>query len=367
MKGTPSFDSWVPQASQAEEEQNKRLTGNIKELISEMETAIGETKPPKVMEEKLERLAKANEDLNAQNRDLWAKLKMADEKIKGLEVEKRAKNNLIRALCIRLRKEKGELPPQQTQLQVVPFTPRVAQEEVEEEAPNFGASLGEETSYAATVGHETERVIAAFPMAMELHEQREGGEQEEEAHLYMIVNMIAENEENADIGKKKEEKGAPGKQKEKKNMEIMSIEKNVKTYKQGEKKAKEADWEYDTQEESKMRKRAPPKRARIVPLTRKMENKIKIKGVNCDKPTWRTLDPAIGKHFQKFFNATAKDTVSNDLLSRITKHDLRVIIQEGDVETNVVRVYIDLLKSDAGKLKAKVGFLRVDAAYCDKS
>ncbi|XP_062021038.1 uncharacterized protein LOC133737517 [Rosa rugosa] len=380
VQDTPSFDNWVPQASQTEEEQNERLTGNIKELIREMEAAIGETKPTKEMEAKLGRLAKANEELNAQNKDLWVKLKVADERIKELEIEKRAKNNLIRALYIRLEKEKGEVPPPQKQLEIVPFMPKVVpQDEVEDENPNFGQSVGEETHYAASVGKSTDTVTSTFPIAEEIPGQQDEsrlqpgqqvhGNEEEDEQLDNIIRIIAEKEVMGVMGKEKQREGTPAKQEpQKKTPEIHSIVKNVKTYRRAAKKAREEEWEYDTPEEAKITKRAAPKKAGIMlQAQRKMLNNIKIKGVKCDKPTWRTLDPAVARHYRDFFNVAVKDTTeywtSIDLLRRITKHDLRVIIQEGDIETDVISVYMDLLKSDAEKLNAQVGFLTVDAGY----
>ncbi|XP_024196311.1 uncharacterized protein LOC112199539 [Rosa chinensis] len=370
----------VPQASQAEKEQNKRLTGNIKELIREMEAAIGETKPTKEIKAKLGRLAKANEELNAQNKDLRGKLKVADERIKELKIEKRAKNNLIRALYIQLEKEKGEVPPPQRQLEIVPFKRKVVpQDEVKDENPNFGPSVGEETCYAASVGKLTDTMTSAFPIAQEVPKQQyesrfqpgqqEHGNEEEDEQLDNIIRIIAEKEVMALVGKEKQKEGTHAEQEQhKKTLEIHSIVKNVKTYRRAAKKAREEEWEYDTPEEAKMTKRAAPKKAGIMShAQRKMQHKIKVKGVKCDKQTWRTLDPVVARHYRDFFNIAVKDTteywINNDLLRRITKHDLRVIIQEGDIETNVISVYIDLLKSDAEKQNAQVGFLTVDAGY----
>ncbi|XP_040375509.1 uncharacterized protein LOC121053115 [Rosa chinensis] len=380
VQDTPSFDNWVPLASQAEEQQNERLTGNIKELIREMEEAIGETKPTKEMEVKLARLAKANEDLTAQNKDLWGKLKVADERIRELEIEKRAKNNLIRALYIRLEREKGEVPPPVTQLEIVPFKTRVVpQDEVEDENPNFGPSVGEETHYAASAGKSTDTVTSAFPIAQEVPEeakvsrfplgQQEHGNEEEDEQLDNIIRNITEKEVMELIVKEKNMEGTHADlEQQKKTPEIHSIVKNVKTYRRAAKKAREEEWEYNTPEEAKISKLAAPKKAGIMPQAHgKFHNKIKLKGVKCDKPTWKTLDPAVARHYRDFFNVAQKDTteywISSDLLRRITKHDLRVIIQEGDIETDVITIYIDLLKSDAEKQNAQVGFLTVDASY----
>ncbi|XP_040363300.1 uncharacterized protein LOC112168038 [Rosa chinensis] len=169
------------------------------------------------------------------------------------------------------------------------------------------------------------------------------------------------------VGKEKHKEGTHAeKEQQKKTPEVHSIVKNVKTYQRAAKKAREEKWEYDTPEEAKMIKRAAPKKVGIMLQAQgKFHNKIKLKGVKCDKQTWKTLDPAVARYYRDFFNVALKDTteywISSDLLRRITKHDLRVIIQEGDIETDVISVYIDLLKSDAEKNNAQVRFLAVDA------
>ncbi|KAM5569033.1 hypothetical protein ABKV19_016519 [Rosa sericea] len=131
---TPSFNNWVPQASQREEEERIRLTGNVRVIIEELEAVLGEEPIRESMGEKLKRLAEGNEQLSKRSKEMWTKLKIADEMIDSLEkkkhdllLETRANKNQIAALYKLLAKAKhsgnadgaGAGQQKESQLQIV--------------------------------------------------------------------------------------------------------------------------------------------------------------------------------------------------------------------------------------------------------
>ncbi|KAL6194450.1 hypothetical protein ACLB2K_035534 [Fragaria x ananassa] len=83
--GTPTFEEWVPLSSPQEMEENKRVGDNFKTLLTDLEEEI-----PEDLNEKLKELGKANEELQNRINDYMHKLQLADDKIKQLEMEKRA-------------------------------------------------------------------------------------------------------------------------------------------------------------------------------------------------------------------------------------------------------------------------------------
>ncbi|XP_061989544.1 uncharacterized protein LOC133708104 isoform X2 [Rosa rugosa] len=134
---TLSFNNWVPQASQREEEEIIRLTGNMRVIIEELETVLREEPTRENMEEKLKRLAEGNEQLSKKKKKMWTKLKIADEMIESMEkkkhdllLETRANKNQIAALYKLLAKAKhsgnvddaGASQQKESQLQIVQIT-----------------------------------------------------------------------------------------------------------------------------------------------------------------------------------------------------------------------------------------------------
>ncbi|KAL6219592.1 hypothetical protein ACLB2K_007351 [Fragaria x ananassa] len=108
--GTPSFEEWVPLSSQQEVEENKRVGDNFKTLLTDLEEEI-----PEDLNEKLKELGKPNEELQSRINDYVHKLQLADDKIKQLEMEKRAQDSLNKALKRKLKKAKSSAngPPEQ--------------------------------------------------------------------------------------------------------------------------------------------------------------------------------------------------------------------------------------------------------------
>ncbi|KAL6218537.1 hypothetical protein ACLB2K_011747 [Fragaria x ananassa] len=108
--GTPSFEEWVPSSSQQEVEENKRVGDNFKTLLTDLKEEI-----PEDLNEKLKELGKANEELQSRINDYVHKLQLADNKIKQLEMEKRAQDSLNKALKRKLKKAKSSAngPPEQ--------------------------------------------------------------------------------------------------------------------------------------------------------------------------------------------------------------------------------------------------------------
>ncbi|KAL6125945.1 hypothetical protein ACLB2K_073996 [Fragaria x ananassa] len=100
----------VPLSSQQEVEENKRVGDNFKTLLTYLEEEI-----PEDLNEKLKELGKANEELQNRINDYVHKLQLADDKIKQLEMEKRAQDSLNKALKRKLKKAKSSAngPPKQ--------------------------------------------------------------------------------------------------------------------------------------------------------------------------------------------------------------------------------------------------------------
>lgn len=91
-------------------EENKRVGDNFKTLLTDLEEEI-----PEDLNEKLKELGKANEELQSRINDYVHKLQLADDKIKQLEMEKRAQDSLNKALKRKLKKAKSSAngPPEQ--------------------------------------------------------------------------------------------------------------------------------------------------------------------------------------------------------------------------------------------------------------
>ncbi|KAL6217789.1 hypothetical protein ACLB2K_011006 [Fragaria x ananassa] len=108
--GTPSFEEWVPLSSHQEVEENKRVGDNFKTLLTDLEEEI-----PEDLNEKLKELGKANEELQSRINDYVHKLQLADDKIKQLDMEKRAQDSLNKAMKRNIKKAKSSAngPPEQ--------------------------------------------------------------------------------------------------------------------------------------------------------------------------------------------------------------------------------------------------------------
>ncbi|KAL6219948.1 hypothetical protein ACLB2K_007706 [Fragaria x ananassa] len=95
---------------------------------------------------------------------------------------------------------------------------------------------------------------------------------------------------------------------------------------------------------------------------------IVIDKVQCTKPTWTTLEKDVAMHYESWFKTNQdenKDYVywqDPYLIVQITKEDLMTIIEEGELTTDVIKIYIQMLKEKAKRSGIRVGFLDVEAA-----
>ncbi|KAL6209617.1 hypothetical protein ACLB2K_020557 [Fragaria x ananassa] len=105
----------------------------------------------------------------------------------------------------------------------------------------------------------------------------------------------------------------------------------------------------------------------LKPTKRTKKNSIVIHGVNCNTNTWKFLDENVAHHYKNWFDLN-KDNNDNfryweccDGIIDITKDNLKRIIQEGEITSNTIRVYLQILKEEVEKKKV-VGFLDIEAA-----
>ncbi|KAL6133370.1 hypothetical protein ACLB2K_065607 [Fragaria x ananassa] len=132
------------------------------------------------------------------------------------------------------------------------------------------------------------------------------------------------------------------------------VKKYVKKRKQTVEKRKEEEWEYDTLE-------------RLKPTKRTKKNDIVIHGVNCNTNTWKFLDENVARHYKNWFdlNKDKNDDFRHweccDGIIDTTKDDLKRIIQEGEITSNTIRVYLQMLKEEVEKKKVSVRFLDIEA------
>ncbi|KAL6228412.1 hypothetical protein ACLB2K_002362 [Fragaria x ananassa] len=88
-----------------------------------------------------------------------------------------------------------------------------------------------------------------------------------------------------------------------------------------------------------------------------------------DEPvTTDLLDEKVANHYKNWFDLN-KDKNDDfryweccDGIIDITKDDLKRIIQEGEITSNTIRVYLAMLKEEMEKKKVSVGFLDIEAA-----
>ncbi|KAL6228036.1 hypothetical protein ACLB2K_001990 [Fragaria x ananassa] len=285
------------------------------------------------MKKKLVELAKANEELVNKNTKLLGKLKKADRQIIELEKERKADKNEINALKKQLRK--GAKHAQTKQIICV------TEEKEEEEDRSKPVEEEEYKCREEQPGTEEffEQVAEPVPLRKIFPEDDEPNKEQQAGGLKKHVKQ----------------KGL------KQTVETGSIERDVNLKKRGAQKRIEEEWEYDTPEGLK-----PAKRTKEV--EHKVQNRIVIDGVNYNTDTWKLLDEKVANHYKNLFDLN-KDENDDfryweccDGIIDITKDDLKRIIQEREITSNTIRVYLAMLKEEMEKKNVSIGFLDIEAA-----
>ncbi|XP_040374679.1 uncharacterized protein LOC121052846 [Rosa chinensis] len=395
---TPSFNNWVPQASQDEEEETIRLTGNMKVLLKEMDRVIEDNGEKQEMEKQMKKLLEANEGLANHIRELWKKVTVADEKIESMEKkmtevmqENRSHQNHIKALKKCLAKGTSRNPDlksseqQNNQQQMV---------QVSTEKDHRRESTGNFAEYdTQTPVNEEPRAadpINASPISYKSPER----EVIEDTHLVtlnemesekidQLVSKILEAAETVEMPEGGTEMAVPSVPREKKTVDMHSIERNVKVKKRkAAVKDKDDDFEYDTpeilktyekkrktaaQEQPKQKKKAQPKPPTKIQKGKEVQHQIQIKEVNCEKYTWKTLKPELARHYQQFFEMVDDNTYvywsSENGILGVTRGDMKIIVEEKDLDVNVVKAYTEILQKEMKETNTQIGLLNIEAAF----
>ncbi|KAL6145464.1 hypothetical protein ACLB2K_056151 [Fragaria x ananassa] len=104
-------------------------------------------------------------------------------------------------------------------------------------------------------------------------------------------------------------------------------------------------------------------------MEHKVQNRIVIDGVNFNTDTWKLLDEKVVNHYKNWFDLN-KDENDDfrywqccDGIIDITKDDFKRMIQEGEIMSNTIRVYLAMLKEEMEKKNVSVGFLDIEEAH----
>ncbi|KAL6219103.1 hypothetical protein ACLB2K_012309 [Fragaria x ananassa] len=262
----------VPLSSHQEVEENKRVGNNFKTLLTDLEEEILED-----LNEKLKELGKANEELQNRINDYMHKLQLADDKMKQLEMEKRALDSLNKALKRKLKKAKSSAngPPEQKR--------QFGGEE-------YGCQGDEQTK-----GNENQNISLIVKFKVGTAQTTQSADDQPEAlavihdeqplnHVSPVMdyeNLPLTDDDNSTI----EDKEMNTYSKKRKAMDPMSIERNVKLNPRNAKKTKDPDWEYNTPKDIQVHK------------------KIIIKNMKCDNSTWDSLGDDLKMHYKQWFEA----------------------------------------------------------------
>ncbi|KAL6211391.1 hypothetical protein ACLB2K_016618 [Fragaria x ananassa] len=378
---TPSFNEWVPQSSQQEEEQLILMSGNLRALMRDLERK----QPEKTLKEKLEKLTKANEELLEKNAQLLTKVKAADIHIEQLQKEnKELRESLKKAKAKKTKKKNIPL-----KMQMVVAAPN---EHLEKNEPNTVDTHSRarqtstpEDSYGATLAIPIQTIVMGYgaeqedsTMCQEIiqtvvmdivkqQQQQEKVKENESLKTYKKKPQVyieqTEEEINSSMDdfvavvEKEEEARA-----KKKVVQSLSIERNVKVNKRDATKKQQEEWEYGTPEDLKPKKNQPARR------NISKNHNIVIDKVKCTTQTWTTLEKDVAMHYENWFKTNQeanKDYVywqDPSLIVQIKKEDLKAIIEEGELTTDVLKIYIQMLKEKAKRSGIRVGFLDVEAA-----
>ncbi|KAL6196416.1 hypothetical protein ACLB2K_032031 [Fragaria x ananassa] len=350
------------------------MSGNLRALMRDLEGK----QPEETLKQKLEKVTKANEELLEKNSQLLNKVKAADSHIERLQKEnKELRESLKKAKAKKTKKKNIPL-----KMQMVVATPK---EHLEENEPNTvdAHSRARQTSTPEDSCGATPAIPIQM-IVMGYGEEREDSTMCQEI-IQTVVMDIAKEKENESLKtyKKKprvyieqieeeinssiddfvavvEKEEARAK---KKAVQPLSIERNVKVNKRDATKKQQEEWEYGTPEDLKPKKNQPARR------NMSKNHNIVIDKVQCTKPTWTTLEKDVAMHYESWFKTNQdenKDYVywqDPYLIVQITKEDLMTIIEEGELTTDIIKIYIQMLKEKAKRSGIRVGFLDVEAAF----
>ncbi|KAL6138538.1 hypothetical protein ACLB2K_063819 [Fragaria x ananassa] len=372
--GTPSFEEWVPLSSQQEVEENRRVGDNFKTLLTDLEEEI-----PEDLNEKLKEISKANEELQSRVNDYVHKLQLADDKIKQLEMEKRAQDSLIKALKRKLKKAKSSAngPPEQkrqfggeeygcqgdeqtegnenqNRSLIVKFKVGTAQTtQSADDQPEALAVIHDEqplNHVSPVIDYEdlplTDDDIFNLDKIVESQAAsiRQSATEKDNVISATVQSQVSSIKQTATT----EDKKMNTYSKKRKAMEPMSIEKNVKLNPRNAKKTKDPDWEYGTPKDIQVHK------------------KIIIKNLKCDNSTWDSLGDDLKMHYKQWFEARPNKNEDEAYWTCpegwhcLSKSDLQRIIEQSDILSSSMQVYMRLLKERTEAAKLPVGFMNME-------
>ncbi|KAL6196200.1 hypothetical protein ACLB2K_031815 [Fragaria x ananassa] len=355
--GTPSFEEWVPLSSQQEVEENRRVGDNFKTLLTDLEEEI-----PEDLNEKLKEIGKANEELQSRVNDYVHKLQLADDKIKQLEMEKRAQDSLIKAMKRKLKKAKSSAngPPEQKrqfggeESLIVKFKVGTAQTtQSADDQPEALAVIHDEqplNHVSPVIDYEdlplTDDDIFNLDKIVESQAAsiRQSATEKDNVISATVQSQVSSIKQTATT----EDKKMNTYSKKRKAMEPMSIEKNVKLNPRNAKKTKDPDWEYGTPKDIQVHK------------------KIIIKNLKCDNSTWDSLGDDLKMHYKQWFEARPNKNEDEAYWTCpegwhcLSKSDLQRIIEQSDILSSSMQVYMRLLKERTEAAKLPVGFMNME-------
>ncbi|XP_061999017.1 uncharacterized protein LOC133716324 [Rosa rugosa] len=307
---TPCFNKRVPQATHQEQEELLRLQGNVRE---EMEAMLSEETARESLEDKVKRLAQENQQLSKKNRGMMAKLKAADEKIESLEKEKRV---LFRKL--KRKEHSGKADDGETE--AAGTKPDFEHDTKKQQGTNSPSWMQISCMHPAEqLAEEQENLDKLACSIVPFSPEKQQGKQAKfeegliRAKIFEVVPISCMEPER-----------------------MHSIEQNVKFNKRkGATKEKQPDIEFSTPEMLK---------------TETMKSYGKKAKMDKEEPKERKI-------------LADEYWLRADFLVQVTKADLRMIIQDQDLETDVIKTYMDILEKDMKKKNIKAGFIGLDASF----
>ncbi|KAL6195654.1 hypothetical protein ACLB2K_031272 [Fragaria x ananassa] len=285
------------------------------------------------MKKKLTELAKANEELLKKNTELLGKLKKAGSQIIEQEKERRADKNQIKALKIQLHKATNA----QTKQIICVIEEKEKEEDWSKPVEEKDHSCREEQLGTQKFFEPTEPILLHSISPEDDELVKTDVDLSKLDKLVTQVVQMAFQKINEETSLKNKGQQAEG------------VKKYVKKRKQTVEKRKEEEWEYDT----------------LAKRTKK--NDIVIHGVNCNTNTWKFLDENVARHYKNWFDLN-KDKNDDfrywkccDGIIDITKDNLKQIIQEGEITSNTIMVYLQMFKKEVVKKTVSVKFLDIEA------
>ncbi|KAL6219421.1 hypothetical protein ACLB2K_007180 [Fragaria x ananassa] len=312
QKKQADMPRFVPLSSQHEVEENRRVGDNFKTLLTDLEEEI-----PEDLNEKLKEIGKANKELQSRINDYVHKLQLADDKIKQLEMEKRAQDSLIKALKRKLKKAKSSAngPPEQKR--------QFGGEE-------YGCQGDEQTK-----GNENQNRSLIVKFKVGTAQTTQSADDQPEAlaviHDEQPLNHVSPVIDYEDLPLTDDD--------------IFNLDKIVESQAASiRQSATEKDNVISTTTEDKKMNTYSKKRKAMEPMS--IEKNVKLNPRNAKK----TKDP----------DWDEANWTSPEGWHCLSKSDLQRIIEQSDILSSSLQVYMRLLKERTEAAKLPVGFMNIE-------